>query len=499
MHLWRYLQAVLLFAAGVLAVAPVALPPRTWRFTVEHRWLGFTLLACVALAYARRWWRWRESGRPPNGLALTGLDVTLLVALPVYVFALANGRIHTSGDNAATRLLGTLIVREHTLDLSRLPYYQGEPLHYSAVRVGNRILPAYPVGTAVLSVPYAALASAATSGEPPSDREVNRWEKHLSAIIASAASAFLFLAFRRVCSEAAAAGATLVFAFATTAFSSISQALWSTTGEVFFISLALWVLTVPDGIPRGRFLAGVALGVAFLCRPTAVVAAGAIGVCLFLRRRSDVPAYAAGFGLSTAAIGWFLYGLYGHPLGSYALMHRAAWGHHVTEGLLGNLLSPSRGLLVFCPYLLLCPLAWPGRPTTAALRPWLSGTWCALAGYCALVAAFDHWAGGWSIGPRLMTEATPFIALVTVPVWLQLRMRSILGGAFVVAVTFAVATQSLAVYSDRAERANATLTDAAAFWTLRRSQIAAIWCLPCEIDGHTTKPVTIPPAPGPQQ
>ena len=54
-------------------------------------------------------------------------------------------------------------------------------------------------------------------------------------------------------------------------------------------------------------------------------------------------------------------------------MHRATWGHNVVEGLLGALLSPSRGILPFYPYLLVCPVAWRSLEPNAALRRWLLG------------------------------------------------------------------------------------------------------------------------------
>jgi hypothetical protein len=99
--------------------------------------------------------------------------------------------------------------------------------------------------------------------------------------------------------------------------------------------------------------------------------------------------------------------------------------------------------------------------------------------YYFMVSVFDHWAGGMSIGPRLLTEAAPFLAMLTVPAWLQLSRKRWWTAPFVLTVAFAAATQVLSAYSDRAERASFYLTDSAAFWSFRHSQLAAIWCLPC--------------------
>ncbi len=336
----------------------------------------------------------------------------------------------------------------------------------------------YPIGTALVSVPYVAAALAVRDPGPVlPPRLVNRWEKHLSALLAATATAALFLALRRIAGEPAALGAAFVFAFATTAFSSVSQALWSTTGEVLFLCLALW-LVLPDEAGTARnLLAGVMLGAAFLCRPTALVAASAIGLGLLVRRRQETGWYVLGAAVSTLAVVILLQHLYGHPLGGYGLMHRATWGHNVAEGLLGTLMSPSRGILAFCPYLLLCPIAWPGRRADPNLRPWLLAAAFAVAMNYLAVSVFDHWHGGWSIGPRLLTEATPFLALLTVPAWQQFAQRPRLRAPFMLTVAFAVGTQLLCVYTDRAERANRLLTDNAAFWcNSAKLRSPRLWC-----------------------
>jgi hypothetical protein len=486
----RLLRIVELAAAVVLLGAPAILPPSAWRLTVAHRWLGLSLLSVVAIRFA-----WRRRGGDSaaavgSGEARLGAgDVLLLVAMPVYVLALGSGRQHTSGDNAATRLLGPLIVRQRTIDLSCLPEYQSEPLHYSATRVGDRVLPAYPLGTGLLSVPYAALALGATGGDWNA-RSINRWEKHFSALLTAAATALLFLGMRRLAPEWAALGAAFVFAFASPVFSSMSQGMWSTTGELFLLCLALW-LVVPEPAGKLRLLAaGVAVGASFGCRPTAAVAALVLALVLLARRKTDFAWYASSAVTSIAAVCLAQLHLYGHAVGGYGRMETVTWGHTALEGLLGTLVSPSRGLLPFCPYVLLIPPAWRRLRPEGALRLWLLGGVLAVAAYYLLAGVFDLWTGGMSIGPRYMSEAAPFIAILTLPAWLGLRERNLWAAPFVLALAFAAATQVLSVYTDRAERANLTLTDSAAFFSLRHSQLAAIWCLPCpgEATGRGDEP-----------
>jgi hypothetical protein len=149
------------------------------------------------------------------------------------------------------------------------------------------------------------------------------------------------------------------------------------------------------------------------------------------------------------------------------------------EGLLGTLVSPSRGLLPFCPFVLLIPVAWLRLRPKGALRLWLLGALLAVVANYLLFAVWDTWTGGMCIGPRYMSEAAPFLAILTLPAWLGLCGRSVWVAPFVLALAFAAATQVLSVYSDRADRANLRLTDSKAFFSIRQSQLVAIWCPPC--------------------
>ena len=101
--------------------------------------------------------------------------------------------------------------------------------------------------------------------------------------------------------------------------------------------------------------------------------------------------------------------VFGQVLPSYYLPERLSGGATVGTALLGNLLSPGRGLFVFSPILL---VAIPGfiislrdradhRLHTAfgliIILHWLS------------ISRFPHWWGGFSFGPRLMSDILPFM------------------------------------------------------------------------------------------
>ena len=90
-------------------------------------------------------------------------------------------------------------------------------------------------------------------------------------------------------------------------------------------------------------------------------------------------------------------------------------------GLLGNLVSPSRGLLIFSPMyaVVLLGLIAVGNKLRQNPLFWLCLAWFSLTLFLAARAA--TWYGGWSFGPRLLTDATLAWVIITFLLWSAAR------------------------------------------------------------------------------
>lgn len=274
---------------------------------------------------------------------------------------------------------------------------------------------------------------------------LDRSEKHLAALMAVASALLLFSGVRRRFGENAAIPTFALFAFGTTVFTCVGQSLFSTTGEVFFFCLALALLLPDDTSLASVIGAGFAMGGAFLCRPSALLATGCVGLALLLRRRRDGIVFGAVAGTVIVITGVYLRSIYGHPLGGYALMNTQAgmWGYSILEGLAGNL------VLVFFPYLLFFPLAAVLVRRDPSTRRWWLAALLSVAGTLGLASVYNDWWGGWSNGPRLMTEAAPFLPLLSIPIWQNWSRLGRVRFVFLGSVLLAIATQMLFAYSSR--------------------------------------------------
>jgi len=440
---------------------------------------GLVLIAVIFLAYGLLGRKGLLLSKDEKGNRLQTIDIFLLFAFPLYLLYIGNEIVLTSGDTQATRYLPTLIWKYRTLDLSRIDIFQGLRLPYSAMKVGSKVLPTFPIGTGILALPYSLLALLGSWGKVD-HLYVLIWEKHFAALISVAAAWTLFAGLRSRYGENVALAASLVFATATTQLSSVSQAMWSLTGEIFLVCVSLNLLLSKEGNKWQPVWMAVAMSAAFLCRPTSMIILIAFFFILWFRSKRAALAYGTTALICVAAISIFLFTLYGHPLGGYGKMNseEGTWGQYLRSAFLGNLISPSRGILIHFPYLFLLPFIWLAGRKDAESKPLIVASIGVLVCIWVMNSFFTKWWGGHSIGPRLFAEMAPFFALLSVPLWQS--WRSLGGWKTIVLLVFlfSALTQFLGAYNRTATRWNAIVKvdeNPEILWSWRDSQLAATW------------------------
>jgi len=131
----------------------------------------------------------------------------------------------------------------------------------------------------------------------------------------------------------------------------------------------------------------------------------------------------------------------------------------------------------------------PAWRTDRRLFSWIMASLGVSAGILLLASAHVMWWGGWSLGPRLATEAAPLLALACIPLFRSKKpIRRLLLALFAVAA----ATQLLLAYNLAASDWNGRVFDRAgrrSLWYWDRGQLAAAWGASADIDGA---PATTP-------
>ncbi|MDX6577716.1 MAG: hypothetical protein QOE96_3669 [Blastocatellia bacterium] len=300
-----------------------------------------------------------------------------------------------------------------------------------------------PLLVAPLYVPAVMWLDAHGWEQPNIDRVAELMEKVSASLLASIASVLMYLVLRRE-GNPWSLPLALVFAFGTNTWMISSQALWQHgTGELL-IALALLLALAPASPIRTAALGAVCVFMAANRPPDALIA-GAIVLFTFWSRRRSALWLLAGAAVPLAALLYYNLNFIGHVAGGYALgkrpdevFFRLGW-----SGVPGLLVSPTRGLLVFTPFLIFVPLGLIRRlqaPNTRGLAAALS---LAAVAQFVLYSQTD-WRAGVSWGPRWLTDLLPIMMWMLAPA--PLILRPLARGLLIIAMAASVGVQTVGAF-----------------------------------------------------
>ncbi|MGA7545483.1 MAG: hypothetical protein WBW08_06610, partial [Methyloceanibacter sp.] len=254
--------------------------------------------------------------------------------------------------------------------------------------------------------------------------------------------AVLYLAMRRrEASVTAALLATTAFMLGTPLWSTASRGLWQHGPLILCFSLAIFFLSRKPIRLIDAAAAGFALGYAVLTRQTAGLALLAIALALlsmnwraaFVLGLAAVPPMLVNVAYDLHAFNWI-----GNPyVSQYA--DSAAWSWTAFSGLI---VSPQRGLLIFSPILLFAGYGFVHlvRERRASSVDYAYLAYC--LGLWLFLACWPAWHGGYSYGPRMMSDPLPFLVLYLAPAWDTMARRAALpamaGFVFLLTISCAI-------------------------------------------------------------
>jgi hypothetical protein len=356
-----------------------------------------------------------------------------------FVFALSP--VVTNYDSFATLPTAVSIVNRHTLSLDAYRHVKVIAQSYTVGHAKGHLLTSYPWAVGLFAIPAVVIIDLAHAFGGPSADSIVAGQSHLgplvqfwsaSIVTGLACAAFALLAYQRLQGTTKtrrhwAMLCGLVFAFATSAWSSASRALWEHGPSILFLAVAL--LALDHLFPRNAtdheqrttatwpsVLAGLALAASVAMRPTNAIALVLATILVFWKTPARSRA-AYLIGVFVVFVPWTLITLhyYGVPLQPYLQASNIGLSSTFFESVAAQLFSPSRGLFIFSPIVLVAIagglIIW--RRKTATPLELLSAV--AIPCYLVAIALFPIWWAGTSFGPRFMTDTLPFIFVLSLP------------------------------------------------------------------------------------
>lgn len=379
-------------------------------------------------------------------------DLAVAVGLAAALFLVynSNGREIGSYDSQPTKFAARELLLRRTLTLNHVvgavPQY-AERTAFVLCRDGQYRSGYSPVpAIAAAALVYPAAVTGAIDVRSPS-------APGLIAVIGastftSIAVALLFLAARRLISRGRALSIAVALGLGTGLWPLVSRTLWEHETAILGLAIAM-LFFCDEGELQPRDALGTAAGLALagLGRPqlAPIIAVILAGVAVRAPRRAAIAAAAvvaiAGGLLMLTYWRWF-----GHPLGAAIAMQAQADSAHGTKGFLGSslegfaglLISPSRGLLIFSPVVL---VAIPGF-RNAARAPWMSPLrWCAIAALAQFIVygGYAVWWAGHTYGPRYMLDLLPVLVPLAASAMAVTRFRPLTLAACMTALAWSVA------------------------------------------------------------
>jgi len=376
---------------------------------------GRTLLPRVALAVCATWLLvcLAVGARFPAAAIALALAVLWLLRTtdgtwekrPALALALAHFALYFTtfrwhgGDDIPNSLLPFALLRHGTLAMDPVmhPWLTGRETDFLVPGSHGRNLSVYPVLPGLLAVPFYLVT--AFFNPPISQGFLHDLSKLAGAAITAASVGVFYLALRDRCSPRWALWLATLYGSGSWALSVSSQALWQHGPAQLGLALGLWGIAGKG--PARAAAAGFGFAFATASRPDNVfLAVAAAGLWLFHRTR-ELPAFLAGVALPAAGLFsyWLAYtGRFAPP--ELRFQARNFQGPQAAA-LIGMLLTPARGLLLYFPPFVFA--AWAAVRRRDAETLWLVG---GCVGKLLLLSCYTNWVGGLSFGTRYFASMT---------------------------------------------------------------------------------------------
>lgn len=381
------------------------------------------------------------------------LRTSVLIGLCCLLVYNSNRRAISAGDTYPARYLPFAILQDHTLRMNPVATVaaqgRGDGAYWMLPTRDGRLISLYPITLPVLITPLyvPAIAYLHQQGWTGArlDFVARIMEKLAASLLAALSVALFYPVLLRRTTARIALLLCFAYAFGTTTWVISSQALWQHGLAQLLLIAALLFLTAPYSAPRA-LAAGFLCGLVACNRPPDVILAAALGVyALFWAGWRGATALVASAAVPVALVVLYNLRATGNLGGGYGVIASAAFFQHdLLTGTGGLLLSPTRGLLVFSPFLFFLVLAprYLSQSRGERLLTVLMGL--SVAAQIALYAKTD-WRSGLSWGPRYMTDLVPFLIWMLGPV--VTALRRIARACFLVAVAAAAVIEGIGAFS----------------------------------------------------
>lgn len=352
----------------------------------------------------------------------------LFIFFLIFIIYSVNFRLIGSGDTVPASLLPFSILENNNLYFDQfISFFHNPPntLYFFTEQNGH-YLSFFPIVTPILVtplyiIPYIFLKLIhypIDMYNPGFSLVVAIMEKSSASVIAALSGVFVFLSLKELINKKTAIIGTMVYAFATNTWTIGSQGLWQHGMVELLLSMIIYFVVVNERKEENRNFTylGILSGLFIFNRPPDSVLLLPV---LFYTIYSAKPKVIRYFcSLLLASLPFLLYNFYyfGDIFGGYNNnLNILTLKPETLIHFIGLLISPSRGLFVYSPILLLSVLGYlkVSRIVNKRIKIFLFIFGFSIILNILVYSSFWHWWAGWSYGPRFLTGMLPILIIFT--------------------------------------------------------------------------------------
>lgn len=343
----------------------------------------------------------------------------------------------TSFDSRWTIPTALSIIEEGNTNLDE---YQHEPdfnNHYAIKISHGHYYSLYPIGTSIVAIPFVFLIE---KFDIPFLHEIpwlsnyyiglhRDMYQHQSALLSwywfieiviastiiSCVTGIVYVIARQTLRQPYALLVAFIFAFCTSTWSTCSRALWSHTPSMLMLTITLYLLLLSKTRPQVLAFISIPLSCAFIFRPTNSLLIVTVSLWMLISQRRYFYRYLLNALPFATCFMIYNFSVYHRIVSPYYQPQQMISSPNFIEGLIGTLLSPSRGLFIFTPILLLslCGMYWKWKFSQLEIIDYILISTLIL--HWLLISSWRAWWGGGTYGPRLFSDMLPFFLYFLIP------------------------------------------------------------------------------------
>ncbi|MBP9759629.1 hypothetical protein KBD45_08105 [Candidatus Dojkabacteria bacterium] len=355
------------------------------------------------------------------------VEWVLIVITSLYIFFVyLLSPITTSYDSRWSIHLGLSIIREHNIDLDEFKSIIGND-YYRVVTINRHIYSIFPIGVNLISLPilividkyylfnHIDLYNLLQTYD--SYLLTSKIENVISSFICALCSILIYILVRKDIGRTKSFILVLIFAFGTSVWSIASRSLWSHGAEILMLLMAMLLLNIKSGKSKHFvILSSLPIGLSVLIRPTGIIFLLLLSLYIAYAYKKYFLRYLVLLMIIITSFIYFNFTTFHTIFPSYYNLDRIGLHQHFIEATLGNLISPSRGLLIYSPIFIFSLLGIYFKIKLHKFYFFDFILVLILIFYYLGTSAFPHWWGGDSFGPRLLSGLIPILTYFLIPV-----------------------------------------------------------------------------------